>query len=159
VLTVFAPIPNPFFNPTPPPPSLGGPFVEAVPTGITYSDGQLLVTLFRGFPFPPGASQVVAVDPLTGAQTPFITGLKSAINVLPITERGDTDYLVLQHVSNAGPFLAGPGLLLRFEAPGSAPTVIADCLNRPTSMTLDEKTSTVYVTELVGGRVVGIPLP
>ena len=135
------------------------PVVEAVPTGITYSDGQLLVTLFRGFPFPPGASQVVAVDPLTGAQTPFITGLKSAIDVLPITERGDTDYLVLQHVSNAGPFLAGPGLLLRFETPGSAPIVIADCLNRPTSMTLDEKTGTVYVTELVGGRVVSVSVP
>ena len=159
VLTVFAPIPNPFFNPTPPPPSLGGPFVEAVPTGITYSDGQLLVALFRGFPFPPGASQVVAVDPQTGVQTPFIIGLKSAIDVLPIEEGGDTDYLVLQHVSNAGPFLSGPGLLLRFETPGSAPTVIANCLNRPTSMTLDEKTGTVYVTELVGGRVVGIPLP
>ncbi len=159
VLTVFAPIPNPFFNPTPPPPSLGGPFVEAVPTGITYSDGQLLVTLFRGFPFPPGASQVVAVDPQTGTQTPFITGLKSAIDVLPLTEGGDTDYLVLQHVSNAGPFLSGPGLLLHFETPGSASTVIANCLNRPTSMTLDEKTGTTYVTELVGGRVVGIPLP
>ncbi|MDQ3683973.1 MAG: ScyD/ScyE family protein [Acidobacteriota bacterium] len=159
VLTVFAPIPNPFFNPTPPPPSLGGPFVEAVPTGITYSDGQLLVTLFRGFPFPPGASQVVAVDPQTGTQTPFITGLKSAIDVLPLTEGGDTDYLVLQHVSNAGPFLSGPGLLLHFETPGSASTVIANCLNRPTSMTLDEKTGTIYVTELVGGRVVGIPLP
>lgn len=158
-LTIFPTIPNPFFNPLPPPPSIGGPVVEAVPTGITYSDGQLLVTLFRGFPFPPGASQVVAVDPLTGAQTPSITGLKSAIGVLPVTESGDTDYLVLQHVSNAGPFLEGPGLLLRFATPGGAPTLIADCLNRPAAMTLDERTGTAYVAELVGGRVVKLTIP
>ena len=84
VLASLPPIPNPFFNPTPPPPSLGGPVVEAVPTGIAYSEGQLLVTLFRGVPFPPGTSQVVAVDPLTGATTPFITGLKTAIDVLAV---------------------------------------------------------------------------
>ncbi len=151
VLTVFPPIQNPL--------PFGPPVVEAVPTGIAYSDGQLLVTLFRGFPFPPGASQVVAVDPQTGAQTPFITDLSSAIDVLPIRSKGDTDYLVLEFSTN---FLADPpqpGRLLRFETPGGSPTVIADCLTSPSSMTYDEKTGTVYVTELAGGRVVGIPLP
>jgi hypothetical protein len=38
--------------------------------------------------------------------------------------------------------------LLRFEPPTDAPTVIANCLTRPTSMTLDEKTDTLYITEL-----------
>jgi hypothetical protein len=156
VLTTFPPIPNPFFNPTPPPPSVGPPVIDAVPTGIAYSDGQLLVTLFRGVPFPPGTSVVEQVDPLTGSHTPFITGLKTAIDVLPIRQGGDTDYLVLQNAS-AGLFFDSPGLLLRFETPGGPPTVIADCLTRPTSMTLDEKTGTLYVTEL-GGRVVAIPI-
>lgn len=148
VLAAFPPIPNPL--------PFGPPFIDAVPTGIAYSDGQLLVTLFRGFPFPPGASQVRAVDPETGAQSPFITGLSSAIDVLSLRSKGDTDYLVLQFSAN---MLAGaPGSLLRFETPTSAPTVVVGCLITPTSMTLDDKTGTLYVTELATNRVVAIPV-
>ncbi len=156
-LAGFPIIPNPLFNPTPPPPSVGGPFVEAVPTGVRYSEGHLFVTLFRGFPFPPGTSVVEQVDPITGSHTSFITGLKTAIDVLPISEGGDTDDLVLQHASGSGPFLTPPGLLLHFETPGGPPTIIANCLTRPTSMTLDEKTGTLYMTELAG-RIVAIPV-
>ncbi|MDQ3120268.1 MAG: ScyD/ScyE family protein, partial [Verrucomicrobiota bacterium] len=82
VLTRFGNIPNPQFNPNPPPPSFGGPTLEAVPTGIESADGQLLVTLFRGFPFPAGTSTVQRVDPLTGSQSAFISGLKTAIDIL-----------------------------------------------------------------------------
>jgi hypothetical protein len=145
-LTTFPPIMNPL--------PFGSPVVEAVPTGIAYSDGQLLVTLFRGFPFPVGASVVEQVDPLTGSHAPLITGLSSAIDVLPLRSRGDTDYLVLQFSTD---MLAGaPGSLLRFETPASAPAVVADCFITPTSMTLDEKTDTLYITELGTGRVVSV---
>ena len=147
-LASFAPIPN--FTP------IGGPFIEAVPTGIRYAEGRLLVNLFRGVPFPPGVSQVVAVDPLTGGQTPFITGRKTAIDVLAIGDDEDIDYLVLQHAS-AGFFFASPGQVLRFETPTDPPTVVNSCLTRPTSMTLDKKTNTLYVTE-ISGRVVAVPL-
>lgn len=154
-LTAFPPTPNTF--------PVGGPFIEAVPTGIVYSDGQLLVTLFTGVPFGPGASRVVAVDPKTGAQTAVITGLKTAIDLLPIRDGADADWLVLQHASE-GLFFGSPGSLLRFETPDGAPTVVAGgtvdstfCLTRPTSMTLDEKTGTLYVTEY-GGRIVAIPI-
>jgi hypothetical protein len=147
-LAAFSNIPNPL--------PFGPPVIEPVPTGIRYSDGKLLVTLFRGFPFPPGASVVKQVDPLTGGQAEFITGLSSAIDVLPFKGQGDTDYLVLELSNN---FLGGqPGLLLRFDTPGVAHNVIADCLITPTAMTLDEKTSTLYVTELATGRVVAIPM-
>ncbi|MBI5385268.1 MAG: hypothetical protein HZA90_11360 [Verrucomicrobia bacterium] len=151
-------------TPNPLAPALGGPFSEAVPTGIARSGGTLLVALFRGVPFAPGTSAIVPVDPqtgsyidpMTGGHIPFITGLKTAIGVLPIRKQGDTDYLVLQHAS-AGPFFGSPGLLLRFASSGGPPTVIADCLTRPTAMTLDEKTGTLYVTELAG-RIVAIPV-
>jgi hypothetical protein len=127
-----------------------------VPTGIRYSEGQLLVTLFRGAPFAPGTSQVQAIDPQTGAQAPFITGLKTAIDVLPLREGDDSGYLVLQHASS-GLFFDSPGHLLGFDSSDDSPTIIADCLSRPTSMTLDEQTGTLYVTELAG-RVVAIPV-
>lgn len=149
-LAAFAPIPNTT--------GVGGPVIEAVPTGIRYADdGQLFVTLFRGVPFPPGVSQVVTVDPVTGAQSSFISGRKNAIDVLSIKDGDDTDYLVLQHAS-AGLFFASPGQVLRFETPTDAPTLVAGCLTRPTSMVLDENAGTLYVTE-VGGRLVAIPFP
>ena len=156
VLAAFAPVLNPFFNSTPPPPSVGGPFLDGVPTGIRYSEDLLLVALFRGNPFPPGASQVQAVDPLTGTQAPLITGLKTAIDVLPIKAGDDTGYLVLQHAST-GFFFGSPGLLLGFGTPGDPPTIVANCLTRPTSMALDERTGILYVTELAG-RLVAIPV-
>jgi hypothetical protein len=153
MLAAFADIPNPVF------PTFGGPFLQAVPTGIASSNNQLLVTLFRGFPFPPATSTVEQVDPLTGGHTAFISGLRTAIGVLPMSEDADTNYLVLQHNSGAVilPPFSGPGLLLRFATPGDPPAVLASCLTRPTSMTLNKKTNTLYVSELPG-RIVAIPV-
>jgi hypothetical protein len=150
-LVVFPDIPNPAF------PDVGGPTLDAVPTGIATLGDQLLVTLFRGFPFPPGTSTVELVDPQTGSDTEFISGLRTAIDVLPISNRGHTEYLVLQHTSGDVllPPFSGPGLLLRFETPDSEPTTIADCLTRPTSMSFDRRRGTLYVSEF-GGRVVTI---
>lgn len=160
-LVTFPNVPNTLF------PGFGPPTSEAVPTGIAYSDGRLLVTLFTGFPFPPGASRVEQVDPSTGAITTLIGGRKTAIDVLPIREGSDTDHLVLQLASPFGPFFPPPGLLLRFETPAAPPTTVASCLTRPTSMVLDEKTGTLYITELGpgpppipgAGRVVRVQLP
>jgi hypothetical protein len=150
-LVTFPNIPNPLF------PALGGPFMQAVPTGIASFDDRLFVTLFRGAPFAPGTSTVEQIDPLTGSDTPFITGRKTAIDVLPIAGHGETNYLVLQ-IASVGPFFGGPGLVLRFNTPAGPPTVVANCLTSPTSMTLNKKTGTLYVSEL-GGRLVAIPFP
>jgi hypothetical protein len=148
-LVVFPNITNPI-------PGVGGPFVEAVPTGIAYADGQLLVALLRGFPFPTGASVVEQVDPVTGSHGTFISGRTAAIDVLQMKEVSDVEHLVLQFAS--GSFLSGPGLLLRFETPGDPPATIAGCLSAPSSMALDEKSGTVYVTELTG-RIIAISIP
>ena len=146
VLATFAPIANPLFG------TLGGPTVEAVPTGIRESNGQLLVTLFRGFPFPAGTSVVEQVDPSTGSHAPLIAGLKTAIDVLPVSDDGDSsDYLVLQHA--LGPVVSGAGSLTRFPAAGP-PVVLTSCLNRPSSFVRDDKTGAIYVTEAFIGRLV-----
>jgi len=137
-------------NPLP----FGPPVVEAVPTGIARSDGRLLVTLFRGFPFPAGTSVVVEIDPRTGSQNTYIDELTSAIDVLPTNHSGD---LVLEFSTD---FLAPePGRLQLFETPDDdPPTLVADCLFAPTSMALDEAAGLLYVTELAGGRIVTIEL-
>lgn len=67
---------------------------------------------------------------------------------------------MLHHASGSpGPLpAAGPGGLWAVT-PGQAPTVIANCLSRPTLMRLDAKVSIVYANELTTGRLVAIPVP
>ncbi len=149
-LVTFPQIPNPLFGIVP----AGGPMLDAVPTGIAADGDQLLVTLFRGVPFPPGTSTVELIDLATATDTPFITGLKTAIDILPVADSDGTHYLVLQHAS-AGPFFGSPGQVKRFDTPGGPATVLAACLTRPTSMSLDRKSNTLYVSEY-GGRIVAI---
>jgi hypothetical protein len=146
VLAAFPPIvPNPVGG--------FGPVLEAVPTGITAADGALLVTLFRGAPFPAGTSSVVRVDPVTGAQSTFIGGLRTAIG---IARRSD-GYYVLQHSSGPGLFFAAPGVILRFASPSGSAETLANCLTRPTAFWLDEASGTIYVTEF-DGRLVALGL-
>jgi hypothetical protein len=147
VLTTFPPIPNPV-------PGFG-PVVEAVPTGIEYVNGRLLATLFRGVPFPAGTSTVVEIDPETGAYASLIDGLKTAIGVTQLP--GSDSYLVLQHSSGPAPFFGGPGVVLGFASPSSAPQVLANCLVRPTTMWFDAKSGNLYVAEVLSGRIVTLP--
>ena len=147
-LTTFPPIPNPLF------PGFGGPVIEAVPDSIREFDGQLFVTLLRGFPFLPGNGTAMKVNPSTGAATPLITGLTSAIDVLPVKEKGKTSYLTLEISTN---LLAGdPGRLQRFATPAGPGTVISNCLISPSSMVRDG--DNLYVTEIFTGRVIKIPV-
>lgn len=162
-LALFPDVANPAF------PGLGGPFIQAVPTGIRYASGRLLVALFRGVPFLPGLSEIRSIDPQTGDQASLLTGLKTAIDLLPVEDGEDDEaeneednnckevgrLLVLQHASATGPFFPPPGLLLEFKV-DTAPTVVANNLTLPTSMTYDAETKTVFVTEL-GGRIIAVP--
>lgn len=156
-LAIFDRIPNP--NP-PPPPENGPPSVEAVPTGLAYSDGTVLVSLLSGFPFLPSVSRIKAVDPVTGAQADFLTGLRTSIDILPVREGNDTDYLALENNFAPVPAFPSPGASIkRFEVPGGAGVAVHGCtMDRPTSMSYDTRSDTMYVTELLLGTVVKVPL-
>jgi hypothetical protein len=140
---------------------LGGPpSVEAVPTGMAYSDGKVLVSLLSGGPFIPGLSRVKAVDPVTGDQSDFLTNLRTSIAVVPVVEEGDTDYLALENnFAPAPPFPPTGATVRRFETPGSSSVTVNGCtLYRPTSLAKDPKTGAFYATELLRGTVVRVPL-
>jgi hypothetical protein len=146
VLATFAPIPNPL--------PFGPPVIEAVPAGITAYNGQLLVALFRGFPFVPGSSDIVSVDPLTGTVTPFIDGLTSAIDVEPVKKKGETSFLTLELSVN---FLAGvPGRLQQFATPAGPGVVISNCLISPSDMVRDEKSGTLYIVSIFTGQILAL---
>lgn len=150
ILSTFPPIPNPLFG------IVGGPVMEAVPTGIREVDGMLLVSLFRGAPFATGQSSVVAIDPATGDWAPFISGLTTAIDVLATPAGAPDDFLVLQH-SSAGPFFSGIGNLLGVDLTGVNKTVLTPGLPFSTSMAHNSQTNVLYVTNLAG-QVLAIPL-
>jgi hypothetical protein len=85
-LVTFPQLANPLFGV----PGLpGGPVLDPVPTGIAAVNGKLLVTMFRGVPFPPGTSTVQEIDPVTATQSVLIGGRKNAIDVIPLTENDD----------------------------------------------------------------------
>lgn len=143
-LTTFGPLPNNR--------GFGPPVVEAVPDSVRLMGNQLLVTLLTGFPFPIGNAQVRAVDIATGTSTPFITGLTSAIDVLP---DGDGGFLTLEFSTDMlEP--AATGRLSFYASPAATPMVIASCLITPTSMAQEAKAADVFVTEIFTGRVIKI---
>ena len=67
-------------------------------------------------------STVVEIDPETSAYSSLIDGLKTAIGVTQLP--GSDSYLVLQHSSGPlPPFFGGPGVVLGYASPSSAPQV------------------------------------
>jgi hypothetical protein len=149
-LVSFPNTPNPRF------PGFGPPTSENVPTSIRWDDEVLLVTVFNGFPFAAGQSQVMAVDPDTGASLPLITGLTSAIDVLPIRAGCVTvGYLTLEYsVDQLGGL---PGRLQVYDAAGTAVEVLSTWLITPSSMAYDWKSGDITVAEISLGGLVVIP--
>lgn len=147
-LAAFPGVPNPL--------PFGPPFIEAVPDGIRAYNGQLLVTLLRGFPFVAGLGTVVRVDPNTGSVTPFIIGLNSAIDVLPVKAKNATSYLTLE--VSVDLLADAPGRLQRFATPAGPGTPIATCapLIGPSNMVRDDKTGTLYITSIFTGSIIQI---
>lgn len=144
-LTTFAPLPNTR--------GMGPPVVESVPDSIRVHGNQLLVTLLSGFPFPLGGAQVLTVDPNTGAYSPLITGLTSAIDVVPVPGGG---FLTLEFTKDMllGAAAGASGRIQWFAAANAAPVIVGDTFANPTRLEFDERTGMVFVTEILAGRIV-----
>jgi len=150
-LITFAPLSNPLFP-------FGPPFIDPVPDSIRLYGEQLLVTLLTGFPFPQGLAEVRQVAIADGSNATLISGLSSAIDVLPMKALGGEDQFFTLEFS-ANQLAQAPGRMRLYAAPGKPPVVIANCLITPTSMALDRKTGEMFVTEIFTGRIVRVQLP
>jgi hypothetical protein len=127
------------------------PTMDAVPDSIRFHEGRLLVPLLSGFPFPDGAAEVRSIG-LDGSNEPFIGGLNSAIDVLPVNMGDDRQvFFVLEYSldQNAN----APGRLLRFDTPTSAPVTAAENLISPTNLEYDEQDGTLYINEIFVGNI------
>lgn len=135
---------------------MGPPFVDAVPSNIRAYGDSLLVPFLTGFPFGAGAASVQTVNRHTGTMSTTISGLQTAIDVLPNGPVGAPLY-VLEFSSSLT--TGAPGRLVRFDTPDARPTVIADGLMGPTSIAIDPRSGDVWASELFSGRVVRILVP
>lgn len=129
VVTVFRPLPNPAPGPNLPP------VLSAVPTGLALlPDGAIAVSLLPGYPFPAGASKVVRVDPATGAQSDYATGLSMTTD-LRAGPDGNLYATQLGQFGERGP-VPGTGSVVRIRPGGAKETVLAG-LDTPTSIAFD----------------------
>jgi len=149
---VFGPKANPLF------PTLGPPFLDVVPDGVRLIGKSLLVPFLTGFPFAPGNAEIRKIRLVNGANEPFIGGLTSAIDVLPVADQaGQNRFFVLEFSANQ---LAGaPGRLSRYDQPDSAPAVLVNNLVSPTNLVRDEVTGDLFVTEIFPGRITRVHVP
>ena len=144
----FPPFTNPLFGV-----GLGGPVTDAVPTGVfVRADGDLLVTTFTGFPFPPGVSTVYLVHPASGTFEPFLDSLTNTTDVLEV---GDSIYVLELSTDFLGSL---PGQVLRFPSAGGAPTVVAGGLIGGTGLEYDPRRNELLVSETFTGRIIRVPL-
>ena len=119
--------------------------VDAVPASIREVGNDYLVSLLTGFPFGPGAASLWRVNRVTGATERIVSGLQTAVDVLPVAGTSD-QYYVLEY-SRA--FLTnGPGRLIRVDGTRGTSLVLADPLQNATSMAFDTRTGDLFVTEL-----------
>jgi hypothetical protein len=140
-LVRFAPVPNPT--------RVGPPVLDAVPTSVRVYGNQLLVSFLSGFPFVPGNTRVLAVNPDAGTTEPFINGLTSATDVLWRKRAdGSSQFFVLEFSQNQSAQPPPPGRLLRFDSPQAQ--VAAAGLITPVSMAFDEGTQDLFILELRG---------
>lgn len=145
---------SPVRNPLP----FGPPFSDAVPDNVRVVGDELLVTLLTGFPFASGQAEVRRINPINSSQSTFISGLTSAIDVLPVeTANGEFQFFTLEFSTNL--LQSAPGRLRLFNSAGAAPVVIADNLVSPTGIARNEQTGTLYVSEIFTGRIVQIQVP
>lgn len=150
VVTRFAPTQNPT--------QIGPPVIDAVPTGAIVVDDQLLVSRLSGFPFIPGFGQVTAVNPATGASSPWITGLNSAIDIaVRSSASGANQFFVLGFSSNMLSTPPGGGQLWIYDSP--AGRVVTNQLVSPTGMVVDPKSGDIFVAELGPGRITRVQVP
>lgn len=144
----FPPRPNPNMPPIPP-------VVEAVPDGLRLFGNQLLVPLLTGAPFISGFAEVRSIDLTKGTNSPFIGGLSSAIDVLPVScGNACNRFYTLEVSTNLS--MGAPGRLQRFDTPNGTPTTIVNNLISPTSMAFHSPSGDIFVTEVFTGRIIRI---
>src|SRR5262249_26308700 len=134
----------------------GAPPLDAVPTSAGAFNGDFVLALLSGQPFPAGVPGVRRVKPETGTIRPCFSRLRRLHDLVP-DARSPHALFVLQYWQD--PATGAPGRVLWFDSPLSSPITITDRVVTPTSMAIDPRTGDLLVTEISTGRIVSMPIP
>lgn len=138
LVTVVEGLPGPMPNPA----RGGANEMDPVPTGIAQAaDGTLYVSLLPGFPFPPGAAQVLRVT--TDGATSMLTDGLTMVTDLKLAPDGNLYAVTLAEFTEQGP-TPGSGAITRVGMDGSL-EVVADGLMFPTAIAFAQN-GDAYVT-------------
>lgn len=119
---------------------------QAVPTGVTAGpDGALYVSLLPGGPELPGSARIVRVDPASGAQSVYASGLSQLTDL----QTGPDGQLYAVSLAPAGP---GSGSVIRIRA-GGVPEKVLGGLNFPTALAFNNRGDAFIA--LLGGEEPG----
>ncbi|MCU1348165.1 MAG: hypothetical protein JWO56_1195, partial [Acidobacteria bacterium] len=132
---------------------VGGPVIEAVPDSIRLDGNRLLVTLLSGFPFAPGFSKVVAVDPSTGGTTTLIDQLTTAIDAVPISSGATRQYVISEFSTDL--LMNAPGRIL-LASNSTDKTVLASGIVSPASIAVDPRTGEIFAAQIFTGTIARI---
>jgi hypothetical protein len=127
-----------------------------VPDSIRLVGKSLLVPFLIGFPFPANAAEVRKIRLVNNSNEPFIRGLTSAIDVLPV-EGANDQFFILEFSTNQ--LMAAPGRLSLFRQADAAPVVLVNNLTTPTSLARDPVSGNLFVTEIFTGRIIRVQIP
>lgn len=131
---------------------------QPVPTGIADGEHGLLVSQLTGFPFPPGAANVFALDP--EAEEPFTVAEEGFTNIIDVAQGPDGSVYVLQFSAEGllnEPEDAPPtSRLVQIRPDGTRKVLLQDELLVPAGVTVGPD-GMVYVTngsQFAGGGTV-----
>ena len=148
-LSVLTPVPG-IKNPNPAGPPPGPPFIQSVPTGITFDGHQFLISTLLGFPFPAGKALLYQMD-LSGKIGVYQQSFNSLVDV---ENDGSGKPLVLEYaVFGPTGFMPNTGRLLR--ANGTSSDVLLDKLNMPTDVKIVDS-HTAYITSMGDGALLKV---
>ena len=129
----------------------GPPRVDAVPTGITFHNGQIYVSAFGGFPFTPGTSKIYQVD-MNGSVTLHFDGLNGAVDLL----LDGSDLIVVEFATFQGGFQANSSRILRIN--GNQLQVIEENLHFINAACIGAGRE-LYFSSIQTGEILRSPLP
>jgi hypothetical protein len=89
------------------------------------------------------------------ADEPFISGFSSPIDVLPTKGVSGKDQFYTLEFSTAQ-LTGAPGRLSRFDPTDGSLTVLVSTLVTPTSLTRDDASGDLFITEISTGRIIRV---
>lgn len=127
-------------------------FPTTVESMRAFGDRQLLVTFYSS---QANGSSVWLIDPVAGQSRLIIDNLTSAIDLIARNNGGATTFFVLEANAAAD----GTGQVLSIDSTGTRRTVLANELNDPTSLAIDEFTGRLFIHSRGDGLIYTVPLP